>query len=565
MEILTVRDLSFKYALGKEDAISGISFGVDEGAFVAVCGPTGCGKSTLLRMLKKELIPMGDVSGEVLLDGVSLSDIDTRTSASAVGFVMQRPEHQIVTDKVWHELAFGLENLGMPQDVIRRRVSEIASYFDIEDWFEMNVADLSGGQKQLLNLASVMVMQPRLLILHEPTSQLDPIAASDFIATVRKLNTDMGLTVIMVEHRLQEVIPAASRLLIMDKGRLLHYGPTRQVCEEVSDRPDLLAAMPSTVRLFKIMGGEGDCPLTISEGRAWAETFGNDVQPVFAASGKAKDGSAPENLGSAGDDGAADKDVPAMEFDDVWFRYGKDLHDVLRGTTLSVKQGEIFCILGGNGSGKTTCLGAAAGLNKPYSGTVKVFGKNVRDYKNQSLYRNCLTMLPQDVQTIFLKNTVREELKDAGESARTLPYDIDRLMDKHPYDLSGGEQQLVALAKVLASEPKLLLLDEPTKGIDTYSSERISGILKSLRDGGMTIVIVTHDVEFAARTADRCAMFFRGEVTSVDEPRAFFSENNFYTTTVNRMTRGLFKDCVTLEDAVYALGLQKQAAADKEL
>ncbi|MBQ9826930.1 MAG: ATP-binding cassette domain-containing protein [Firmicutes bacterium] len=573
MEILTVRDLSFKYSLGREDAVSGISFGVEEGAFVAVCGPTGCGKSTLLRMLKKELIPMGDMRGEVLLDGVPLSEIDVRTSASAVGFVMQRPEHQIVTDKVWHELAFGLENLGMPQDVIRRRVSEIAAYFDIEDWFEKDVSELSGGQKQLLNLASIMVMQPRLLILDEPTSQLDPIAASDFIATVRKLNTDMGLTVIMVEHRLQEVIPAASRLLVMDKGRLLHYGPTRQVCEEVSDRPDLLAAMPSTVRLFKIMDGEGECPLTISEGRRWAESFGNDVQPDFAQmdeqggapDGKQETGAADRKHGGDTNSGASvesvpDSDVPAMEFDDVWFRYGRDLHDVLRGTTLSVKQGEIFCILGGNGSGKTTCLGAAAGLNKPYSGTVKVFGKNVRDYRNQSLYRNCLTMLPQDVQTIFLKNTVREELKDAGESAGKLPYDIDSLMDKHPYDLSGGEQQLVALAKVLASEPKLLLLDEPTKGIDTYSSERISGILKDLRDSGMTIVIVTHDVEFAARTADRCAMFFRGEVTSVDEPRAFFSENNFYTTAVNRMTRGLFKGCVTLEDAVYALRLQKQPA-----
>ena len=560
MEILTVRDLSFKYSLGVSDAISGISFGVEEGDFVAVCGPTGCGKSTLLRMLKKELIPMGDISGEVLLDGVPLSEIDTKTSASAVGFVMQRPEHQIVTDKVWHELAFGLENLGLPQDVIRRRVSEIAAYFDIEDWFEMDVADLSGGQKQLLNLASVMVMQPRLLILDEPTSQLDPIAAADFITTVRKLNSDMGLTVIMVEHRLQEVIPAAGSLLVMDKGRLLHYGPVRKVCEAVAGREDLLAAMPSTVRLFNIMGGKGECPLTISEGRRWVESFGNAVQPDFDNSAaEPADGVKTAAGTSDGTDGPViDKNVPALELSDVWFRYGRNLHDVLRGTTLSVKQGEIFCILGGNGSGKTTCLGAAAGLNKPYSGTVKVFGKDIRDYKNQSLYRNCLTMLPQDVQTIFLKNTVREELKDAGESAASLPYDIESLMDKHPYDLSGGEQQLVGLAKVLASQPRLLLLDEPTKGIDTYSAERISGILKKLRDGGMTIVIVTHDVEFAARTADRCAMFFRGEVTSVDTPRPFFSENNFYTTAVNRMTRGSFKGCVTLEDAVCALSLQKK-------
>ena len=542
MEILTVRDLSFKYTLGTEDAIHGVSFGVDEGDLVAVSGPTGCGKSTLLRMLKRELTPMGDLSGTVLLDGVPLDEIDVRKAASSIGFVMQRPEHQIVTDKVWHELAFGLENLGYPQDVIRRRVSEIASYFDIENWFEMDVADLSGGQKQLLNLASIMVMQPRVLILDEPTSQLDPIAASDFLTTVHKLNSDMGLTVIIVEHRLQEVVPAANKLMIMDRGgTILHYGKPREVCAKLQERPDLLMAMPSTVRLFSCMHGEGECPLTISEGRQWVAGFGNRVQPVF------------EN--AAAD--IAETPAPALEMDDVWFRYEKHGHDVLRGTSLSVKEGEIFCILGGNGSGKTTCLGAAAGLNKPYSGRVRIFGKDINEYKNQSLYRNCLTMLPQDVQTIFLRNTVREELADAGEEAKDLPYDIESLMDKHPYDLSGGEQQMVALAKVLATKPRLLLLDEPTKGIDASASSRIIDILKRLKESGMTIVIVTHDVEFAALAANRCAMFFRGEVTSTGTPREFFAENNFYTTAVNRLTRGQFSGCITLEDAEYALRLQK--------
>ena len=553
MEILTVRDLSFKYALSSEDAIHGVSFGVEEGDFVAVSGPTGCGKSTLLRMLKRELTPMGEKSGTVLYKGVPLEDIDARAAASSIGFVMQRPEHQIVTDKVWHELAFGLENMGLPQDVIRRRVSEMASYFGIEDWFETDVSELSGGQKQLLNLAAIMVMQPGILILDEPTSQLDPIAASDFLATVAKLNSDMGLTVIIVEHRLQEVVPAASKLLIMDKGGLLLYGDPRSVCAKLPSRPDLLAAMPSTVRLFSSVQGSGqaagdgsqtesaECPLTVSEGRRWLETFGNSVQPTFA------------------DEPA--KGAPyALELKDVWFRYGRNLHDVLRGTTLSVSEGEILCILGGNGSGKSTCLGAVSGLLKPYSGSIKIFGKDVKEYKNQSLYRNCLTMLPQDVQTLFLKNTVREELADAGSSAELLPYDLSKLMDKHPYDLSGGEQQLVALAKVLATEPKLLLLDEPTKGIDTHSSERIIDVLKKLRDQGVTIVIVTHDVEFASKAADRCAMFFRGEVTSTGRPREFFSENNFYTTTVNRMTRGYYKDCVTLEDARYAIELQSRAA-----
>ena len=547
MEILTVRDLNFKYALGKEDAIHGVSFGVEEGDFVAISGPTGCGKSTLLRMLKRELTPLGEKSGTVLYRGTPLEDIDDRTAACSIGFVMQRPEQQIVTDKVWHELAFGLENMGVPQEVIRRRVSEMASYFGIEDWFETNVADLSGGQKQLLNLAAIMVMQPGILILDEPTSQLDPIAASDFLATVAKLNTDMGLTVIIVEHRLQEVVPEASKLMIMDKGGLLLYGEPKKVCAELPSRPDLLAAMPSTVRLFSSVSskmpelheGAAECPLTVGEGRRWLESFGNSVQPEF------KD--APELTSPY-----------ALEIKDIWFRYGRNLHDVLRGTDLNVHEGEILCVLGGNGSGKSTCLGAVSGLLKPYSGSIRIFGKDIKEYKNQSLYRNCLTMLPQDVQTLFLKNTVREELADAGASAALLPYDMESLLDKHPYDLSGGEQQMVALAKVLATEPRLLLLDEPTKGIDAHSSERIIDVLKSLRDGGMTIVIVTHDVEFASKAADRCAMFFRGEVTSTGTPREFFSENNFYTTSVNRRTRGYYAGCVTLEDAEQAIELQRR-------
>ncbi len=541
MEILTVRDLSFRYALGKEDAVKGVSFSVDEGDFVSISGPTGCGKSTLLRMLKRELTPMGDMQGTILLSGTPLAQIPDRTAAASIGFVMQRPEQQIVTDKVWHELAFGLENLGIPQDTIRRRVSEMASYFNIENWFEMDVSDLSGGQKQLLNLASIMVMQPKILILDEPTSQLDPIAAADFLETVHKLNTEMGLTVMIVEHRLQDVVPMANKLMIMDKGGILHYGAPKEVCTKLSERPDLLEAMPSTVRLFAAMGSSGDCPLTISESRRWiADSYGCAVQPEFK------------------DETPAPAD-PALEMKDVYFRYGRDMHDVLRGTSLSVREGEILCILGGNGSGKTTCISAASGLLKPYSGSIKIFGKDIKEYRNQTLYRNCLTMLPQDVQTVFLKNTVREELRDAGEEAAQLPYDISSLLDKHPYDLSGGEQQLVALAKVLATKPRLLILDEPTKGIDAHAAGGITDILKKLRSQGITIVIVTHDVEFAARTADRCAMFFRGEVTSVGTPREFFSENSFYTTAVNRMTRGYFSGCINMDEAEYALRLQKNA------
>ena len=531
MEILALRNLSFTYPLCTEPALRELSFGVEAGDYVVICGATGSGKSTLLRMLKRELTPLGECSGEIDYKGAPLSALSDREAARRIGFVMQRPEQQLVTDKVWHELAFGLENLGVPQAQIRRRVSEMAAYFDMEDWFEKNVDELSGGQKQLLNLAAVMTMQPEVLILDEPTAQLDPIAAEDFLETVSRLNREMGLTVILVEHRLEDVIPRCDKLLVMDEGRLAHYDAPRIVCDALRNMPAMLAAMPTAVRLYNALPPVGDCPLTVREGRRWLEeNFENKQRSIERSD-------------------YTHASACALEISDLWFRYERNTPDVLRGMELKVYEGEIYCLLGGNGSGKSTLLSAAANLVKPYAGGVKVFGKKLKEYKNQSLYKECLTFLPQDVQTVFLRSSVREELQDAGAAADSLPYDLTPLLDKHPYDISGGQQQLVALAKVLATKPRLLLLDEPTKGLDAYARSGIQKVLKKLKEQGMTILVVTHDVEFAANVADRCALFFRGEVVSEDTPPAFFAENNYYTTAINRMTREFFDGAVTLSDA----------------
>ncbi|MBQ8961735.1 MAG: ATP-binding cassette domain-containing protein [Ruminococcus sp.] len=532
MEILDVRDLSFTYPLCDEAAVSGVSFSVEKGSFSVLCGATGSGKSTLLRLLKRELSPLGEVKGSVSFCGRPLSDLDERTSAAAIGFVMQQPEQQIVTDKVWHELAFGLENMGVPPAEISRRTAEVASFFGIGPWYEKETSQLSGGQKQLLSLASVLAMQPELLILDEPTAQLDPIAASEFIAALKKLNSELGLTIILAEHRLEEVVPICDRLLIMEKGSLIADGPPREVISGLKDRPQILCGMPAASRLFTELGGTGECPLTIREGRRFLET------------------SVDTRIRTLDRQASPSPKEAALEFSSVFFRYSKNSPDVLCGLDLTVHTGEILCILGGNGSGKTTSLAAAAGLLKPYAGSIRVFGKKLKDYKNRSLYKNCLAMLPQDVQTVFLKNTLREELSECGCDPAELPYDLSHLLDKHPYDLSGGEQQLAALAKVLAAKPRLLLLDEPTKGLDPASKQKIMAVVRQLKDSGVTVCIVTHDVEFAASCADRCAMFFGGRIVSQAPPNSFFSANTFYTTAVSRMTRGIFDNAVTLADAL---------------
>ncbi len=531
MEILAVRDLTFTYPQCSSPAVKNVSFELQRGELAVLCGATGSGKSTLLRLLKRELAPLGDKQGSVLFNGKELSELDSITSASAIGFVMQRPEQQIVTDKVWHELAFGLENLGTPPHEISRRIAEMASYFGIGSWYDRDVSELSGGQKQLLNLASILVMQPEILILDEPTAQLDPIAAADFIATLKRLCCDFSITIIIAEHRLEDVVPICDKLLVMENGSLIAADEPRSVISELKSRPDILCGMPAASRLHAKLSGSGSCPLTVREGRSFIESsYRNTTRGLPQAA-------------------RCSSDAAAMEFSDVYFRYSRDSKDILDGLSVKIYEREIFCILGGNGSGKTTALSVGAGLLKPYSGSIRVFGKKLKDYKNRSLYRECLAMLPQDVQTVFLRNTVREELDECGAVLSDLPYDLSPLLDKHPYDLSGGQQQLTALAKVLAAKPKLLLLDEPTKGLDAAAKQGIISVIRSLKERGVTVAIVTHDVEFAAVCADRCAMFFGGRIVSDGVPNEFFSRNSFYTTAVSRMTRGHFDNAVTLSDA----------------
>lgn len=530
--MLKIENLTFTYPLCEKPTLENISFTVEKGDFVAVCGATGSGKSTLMRMLKRELSPLGEKKGSIFFNGTLLEKLSVKTSPQEIGYVMQKPEQQIVTDKVWHELAFGLENMNVPPSIIASRVAEMTAYFGIESWYEKSVTELSGGQKQILNLASIMVMQPQILILDEPTAQLDPISATDFIATLKKLNRELNLTIIIVEHRLEDVIPVSNKLLVLEKGKILSYDTVQNVIKNFHHNPELLRTMPAAVRLYHSLKGEGDCPIDVSRGRKFIEdNFKNNVKFLHKN----------EYQHSVN---------PALRFKNVYFRYEKNSADVLKDLNLTVYENEIFCLLGSNGSGKTTMLSVISNLVKFYSGSIEILGKNIKKYKNQTLYQNCLALLPQDVQTVFLCNTVEEELQEAKAEINLLPFDINYLMDKHPYDLSGGEQQLVALAKVLATNPKILLLDEPTKGIDENSKLELVKIFGKLKKRGITIIIVTHDVEFASLCGDRCGLFFQGRIVSEGTSQQFFANNNFYTTAINRMTKGYFDNVVTVEDAV---------------
>ena len=546
-----IKDLSFSYASAKGTlSLDHVSFSVEHGEYIVLCGKSGSGKTTLLKQLKPVLAPAGKKSGEVLFNGVNVRLISERDQAAKIGYVMQNPDDQIVTDKVWHELAFGLESLGCDQTTMRSKVAEMACYFGIQDWFHRDVANLSGGQKQLLNLASIMAMQPEVLILDEPTSQLDPIAASDFLNTVRKINLELGTTVIITEHRLEDIFPHADRALVMDQGRIIANDKPRNIGQLLYEQSNpMFTAMPTPVRVFYGSGASGDCPLTVREGRTWlSETFPDGVKTKSLPEGK----------------NPVEDNEPALTMKELWFRYEKDSPDVLRGVSAEIPTGSLYAIVGGNGAGKSTALKAICGINRPYRGKIKVFGKPVEKYKASELFNRCLSMLPQDPKSLFVKKSVREDLEEMNkDKARVQEIaelcQIVPLLDSHPYDLSGGEQQRAALAKVLLTEPRLLLLDEPTKGIDSFFKETFAQILAELKQKGITIVMVSHDVEFCARYADMVSMFFDGQILTTDTPRRFFGNNSFYTTAANRMSRHVFTQAVTAEDVIRLYRMNMEA------
>ena len=591
--IIEIRDFSFSYPESGKKTLKHIDMEIQEGSLNVLCGKSGCGKSTLLRQLKSVLALHGEISGEIFYNGTPLGEVDMRTQSQEIGYVLQNPENQIVTDKVWHELAFGLESLGYDTPTIRLRVAEMASYFGIHRWFYRNVAELSGGQKQLLNLAAVMAMHPKLLILDEPTSQLDPIAASDFLETVKKINRDIGTTVILTEHRLQDVIPWADTVFVMDEGELIASGAPREIGEILKEKQHgMFLSMPVPMQIYAAVDNALPCPLTVREGRSWVTQLmeeagypaGNTYTNNTSECEKKSRGSMKhlgekiiqnkqKNDGNGHLSDETELKTKEIEACDVWFRYEKDGADVVQDLSLTVYNGEFFALVGGNGTGKSTTLSLISRVRAPYRGKILLHGKDIRRYTETELYRGYLGVLPQNPQSMFIKKTVREDLYamiGGNREKKSREYDaampkaetiegivsltkLEGLLDRHPYDLSGGEQQRLALAKVLLLRPRVLLLDEPTKGLDAEYKVQLGDILKKLQSHGITIFMISHDVEFVAEYADRVGLFFEGNVVTCKEAHAFFAGNNFYTTAANRMARHYFPEAVTAKEVAACL------------
>ncbi|MBK5211928.1 MAG: ATP-binding cassette domain-containing protein [Coriobacteriia bacterium] len=555
MEAVSFVDFSFRYPQARQSTLENIDLSIGRGAFVVLCGPTGSGKTTLLRCIKHEIAPVGTRRGEVFVLGHPMGASDPRQSAAQVGFVMQDPENQSVMDTVWHELAFGLENLGVPTDIMQRRVAETAHFFGIGEWFEKRTSELSGGQKQILNLAAVMVMQPYILVLDEPTSQLDPIAAKEFLQALERVNRELGTTVILSEHRLEDVLPIADEVVFIEGGKLSFVGTPHDFASELYSSGDSFAsALPAPAQVAHAVTAdardadahdlgsaasaaaiEPDYPLDVRAGRAWLVE--NVPESIRAGIRHESFVVAPPAIAS--------HEEPILTAKNLWFRYGRNLDFVLRGASVELYPRKIHAVVGGNGSGKSTMLYALSAVRRLERGTVKCAkGKRI-------------ALLAQDPKTLFLRDTLLQDLTEDCEKFGYTRDDVDEMLarlgltelrDRHPYDLSGGEMQKAALAKVLLLSPDILLLDEPTKGVDAFAKHELMDILREQREECRAILVVSHDLDFCAEIADSCSMLFNGEIAANAAGRTFFNDNLFYTTGVNRVTRDLMEGCSTLTD-----------------
>lgn len=512
--MLSVNNLQFKYAQEREPILSNLHFKIEEGEFLLVVGASGSGKSTLLRCLKPELQPVGSIQGTRIVDDLPLEKVN----CFDIGFVFQDPDDQMVMDKVWHEIAFGLENMNMPIDQMKHRVAEIVQYFKLQEIYDRPVDQLSSGQKQIVNLAAVMAMNPKILLLDEPTSRLDPFMAKQFLQFLQDIHDDFHTTIIMVEHRFEEVLPLCQKILWLDKEKNPIFDCKEKVLETlICQHHPLWLALPEYMKLTR-------STLLIDKNQAYRYIHSHHWQV---------------------------KSFPTVDEHEFLLKI-KELNidqgnkRVLKDLSFTLKQQELFCLLGANGAGKSTLLHHLAFC----------FGKKSNlYYKDRVIDKKMnqkIVLLPQNPQVLFIHDTVEEELKElasAKEITQWLErFHLEKYRSYHPYDLSGGQQQLLALMKLLLLKPNILLLDEPTNGIDASMKHTLGHILRQLIKQGLTVLCVSHDLEFCAEFADRCGLLFDGKIETVAETHHFFKNNLFYTTSLGRMFRFLDQRILLAKD-----------------
>lgn len=527
MQAITCKNLSFTYPNNTENTLSEISCAVEKESLALLCGSTGSGKTTFLKSLKREIAPHGNYSGDVKL----FEQEQSKINPFDIGYVSQSPENQLVMENVWQELAFGLENMGLGHNVIQRRIAETVSFFGIEALLKRKTHQLSGGQMQTVNLAAIMVMQPKLLLLDEPTAQLDPIATKDFLQMVKRIHRELGTTIIISEHNLEETLHMADQVLYMKEGGMKQLKTNEFSSWIIKEDPGFAYAMPAAAKIAYTLGEKRNFPLTVGEGKSWLNKYAGIA--IIKIKDKAK--------------GGANTQKTILDGKNLWYRYSKAAPFVIENLNLKIENNEIHAVVGGNGSGKSTLLHLLCGAYKPQRGKVKI-DKQVK-----------IGLLTQNPKAMFVSDTVLEELallkheffySDENISGIIERLSLNEQKHRHPYDLSGGEMQKAALAKLLLLNPQILLLDEPSKGLDAAAKQELKNILAEEKKNGKTVIIVTHDLEFAASVSDRCTMLQAGRDICTEQTTSFFKENLFYTTSSNRMMRDINPSCILPEDVM---------------
>ncbi len=633
MALIEFENFSFSYlnsdgTRSSQKSLDNINLNVHFGDFVLLCGPSGCGKTTLLTNLKKELMPNGFREGRIRYNGTEISQLDDFSSACDIGYLFQNPDSQIVTDTVIQEIAFPLENIGLPTEEIRNRISEIVAFFGINDILHKNVNELSGGQKQLINLCSLLVLRPKVLLLDEPMSQLDPIASYEFLSIIRRLNEEFSITVIMSEHKADSIFPFIDYAVFLKDGRIEFNNNAHDICEEVISDEVFENYLPAVTKIYNglskkyenhddLSENNGDSnesfsnqsnplsklntPLSIREGRRCLNIIHDDLIKINEDIEK-NNNSDSDNLSNSAKNynsnqfsttkqyHSSKKDIKdilpfsndrntLIKMSGIYFAYEKK-NLILKNLDFKLNSGEFVSLIGGNGVGKSTFLQILVGILNPIKGKVR-YSKNLKIayvHQNPMIHFSKDTVKEEFLESIlssgffnsneFNRETYDNLLKLDGDSFiesdilnnlkfKNVNYsfkelieffNISDLLDKHPYDCSGGEQQKTVIVKALIQNTDVLVLDEPTKGLDPISSNNLAEILNSLIDNGLTIVMTSHDLDFVANNCKRCLMLFDKNIQIDDDPKVIFAENNFYTTFVNRMVKDYIPQAVTLDD-----------------